>query len=497
MSASQQKKLRQQQREQGIEKRQIAQKKSEKKVKHAKIRNTLLGIIATLAIIAIVVFNSSLFYRIFPAVTIGDESYNAAELSFFYKSGYHNFIRQNGDYLQYFGLDTTQPLSSQSYGEDQTWADFFMDSAISSMTEVTMLYTEAKKAGFELDEENKAALEAEISNLETGYKQAGFANANAYLSANFGKGCNIALVSSLIEKNYIAQAYAKQINSSFTYTPAELEAHYVENQDSYDNFTYISYFADGSANEEAAIDSETAMSSAKELANSIFEDIETEDDFTKKVLALTQTEAKTTTVQGSSLSSSYSEWMTDSARTQGDKTIIETDTGYYVLYFISREGNRFSTVNARHILTYVLPNEAGEYTDEAKSEAQKTAEDILAKWKAGEATEESFAALANEYSDDGGSNTNGGLYENIRPGSMVDEFDDWCFDAARKSGDTGIVYNEGNYVGYHIIYFVGEGKIYRDTIAENALRSADYSEWKTATLESYIAEKGFAARLVS
>lgn len=34
---------------------------------------------------------------------------------------------------------------------------------------------------------------------------------------------------------------------------------------------------------------------------------------------------------------------------------------------------------------------------------------------------------------------------------MVKAFENWCFDAARKAGDTGIV--ESDY-GYHVMYFI-------------------------------------------
>ena len=54
----------------------------------------------------------------------------------------------------------------------------------------------------------------------------------------------------------------------------------------------------------------------------------------------------------------------------------------------------------------------------------------------GDATEDSFAALANEKSDDG-NGTTGGLYENVYPGQMVSSFNDWCFDESRQTGNTG------------------------------------------------------------
>ncbi len=40
---------------------------------------------------------------------------------------------------------------------------------------------------------------------------------------------------------------------------------------------------------------------------------------------------------------------------------------------------------------------------------------------------------------------------------MVETFNDWCFDPARKPGDTGIV--ETSY-GYHVMYFVGQTENY-------------------------------------
>ena len=83
------------------------------------------------------------------------------------------------------------------------------------------------------------------------------------------------------------------------------------------------------------------------------------------------------------------------------------------------------------------------------------ANELLTEWKNGEHTEDSFAYMAAENSTDSGSATNGGLYEDIYPGQMVDAFDAWCFDASRKPGDTGIVKTE---YGYHIMYFVSTGE---------------------------------------
>lgn len=118
----------------------------------------------------------------------------------------------------------------------------------------------------------------------------------------------------------------------------------------------------------------------------------------------------------------------------------------------------YPTVAVRHILVKAVAEEDGTYTDESKEAAKAKAEEILEQWQSGDATEDSFAALAEEFSEDEGSNTNGGLYNSVMEGQMVEEFDAFCFDESRQPGDTGIVYGESaSYAGYHVMYFVGEG----------------------------------------
>jgi len=71
---------------------------------------------------------------------------------------------------------------------------------------------------------------------------------------------------------------------------------------------------------------------------------------------------------------------------------------------------------------------------------------------------------------------------------MVVPFQDWCFDAARKTGDTGIV--ETQY-GYHVMYFVGDSDItYRDYQIESALRSADVETWYTEAVAAMTQTEG-------
>ena len=86
--------------------------------------------------------------------------------------------------------------------------------------------------------------------------------------------------------------------------------------------------------------------------------------------------------------------------------------------------------------------------------AKVRAEDLYAQWQA-DPTEDNFINMAGTHTEDPGSQGTGGLYEDIYPGQMVTNFNDWCFDEARQPGDHGIVETE---YGYHIMYFVGDSE---------------------------------------
>lgn len=125
-----------------------------------------------------------------------------------------------------------------------------------------------------------------------------------------------------------------------------------------------------------------------------------------------------------------------------NKTLVTKDSGKFI--------------DVRHILIQpkTTTGEDGKsvITDEAWETCRKEAQAILDSWLAGEHTEESFAALATEKTEDGGSKTTGGLYTDVYKGKMVAPFENWCFDASRQVGDTGLVKTD---YGYHVMYFVG------------------------------------------
>ena len=113
-------------------------------------------------------------------------------------------------------------------------------------------------------------------------------------------------------------------------------------------------------------------------------------------------------------------------------------------------------VDVRHILVQVKGGTTAEdgsttYSEEDWKTCEEAAQAILDTWLEGDKTEESFAALAAEKTEDPGSQATGGLYQQVYEGQMVPEFNDWCFDESRQYGDYDLVKTS---YGYHVMFFV-------------------------------------------
>ena len=151
---------------------------------------------------------------------------------------------------------------------------------------------------------------------------------------------------------------------------------------------------------------------------------------------------------------------------------FEENADTYAEQEITKDSGNY--VDVRHIL--VMPETSGTdadgnaiSTDDDWAAAEVEAQKLLDEWLAGEKTEDSFAAMAAEHSEDGGSSANGGLYENVYVGQMVEPFETWCFDETRKTGDYGIVKTE---YGYHIMYFVSSAEIWYATAQSDMINAA-------------------------
>ena len=524
MSASDDNRGRQTGRDAGAERRRKAAETAEQERKQGRrIAYGFLSIVLVLGVLTILV-NTNILNHSLAAVTIDGDKYSATDFNFFYNTEYTRFANDMGDYLSYY-IDTSKPLKSQEcvFEPGTTWDDYFTNAAISSMKQVTMLSRMAKTANFTLPEEYYTEIDSIIESLNTYYAIYGYPNVKSFIAANYGKGATEKTLRAMLEKAYLSSAYAAELQSAYEYTPEQLAEWYDEHRNEYDIISYRiqSVYADMDGvpevnvdpglepdpDEVAAHDEAVAerLAEARERAQA-FLDAGSEDEF--KALAFNSLDEEDqeyyadndftlVKVKGSSLyeDEGIADWLLELSRKPGETAIFEYDWGYDVAYFVEREGNDYELVNIRHIL--IKPESTELFPEQFLEEAKEKAEGILETWKAGDATEESFAELANELSEDTGSNTKGGLYEKVAKGQMVPEFNDFCFEPGRKPGDTGIVYGESSsYKGYHVMYYSGTAGVYRDLIAKSLLSSEDYSEWESAELEKMPEPvTGFAMRL--
>ena len=518
MSASSKKKLRKELNAAAMTEKQLQEQKETKKLRL--YTGLFAAAIAVMILVVVIgrVVSSGFIPRSTTALTVGGTKVSAAELNHYYIDSVNGFLEQSGEYVSLFGLDTTKPLDEQFYSEtdELTWADYFLDQATTGAQNMYAVYNAAKAEGFTLSDEGKATIDATVENMEMTAVLRGFPSADSYIAAVYGKGCNEKTFREYAEVQLIAQEYAVAKNESLVYDEAALDAKDAENPAAFSAFSYHYYYMantkfyeGGTENEDGTKtysdeEMEAGRAACEAAANSLAA-ATTVEELDAAIAALTINaeveNAKSTHAHDTmyaNVPAAIQSWVTDSSRQAGDIEVIASEytneegdksvAGYYVVLFEGKDDNLTNLVNVRHILvsyeggTYDETTGTTTYNDKEKQLAKSQADEILATFQAGEQTEEAFAALATEKTTDPGSKENGGLYEDVYPGQMVTEFNDWCFDAARKAGDTAIVETE---YGCHVMYFVGTSeKTYRDTLIENTLRSDDMAAWESGLIEA-------------
>ena len=530
MSASSKKKLRKEQEAAAMTEKQLAQQKEDKKLKIATI--SFVAIMALVVCIAV----GTLLYRAYDqsglpeqntvAMTIGDRKLTSAELNYFYMESisnqYNNWYSQYGSYmsmyLSMYGLDLSMPLNSQYMDEAKsyTWANYFADMAVSSAVSAYGQYDKAMAdTNFKLSDELQATLDKLPETLKEEAKSNKYSNVKDYLVAMYGPGSTEETYINFVKVMSISNAYAENYYNSLEYTADQKAAHDAEHALDYNTYSYAytylnatNYRQGGTKGEDGKVTySDAEIAAAVEAAKADADllatatDLAAFDSMIKGLEINAEKEAAESTKNNgtfvSQVNSLYKEWLTDSSRKAGDigvfastsstkdaegNTVTNTD-GYYVVFFNECNKNEMNLINVRHILLEHKPAEGSTtITDADKMVTEQKANDLLQKWKDGEATEESFAALVKDNTADGGSKENGGLYENVYPGMMVTNFNDWCFAEGRKAGDTGVVLSD---FGYHIMYFVGEvDQTYRDYMITNAMKSDDLDKWAKETYDA-------------
>lgn len=471
--------------------REAEQRAAEKK---SNLLYTGIAVAFVVVFAGLIVYNSGIVQRSRTAVSIDGEKYNAADVSYYYSNAYQNFM-SNG-YGSYF-IDTSTPLSSQSYlgDESMTWADYFKEEAVSTLKLVHAACNAAKEENLALDEEDQASIESNIAAVKETAEANGYTYEN-YLKAVFGSLMTPDDYEENLERSTLASKYTQNHYDNISFTEDEITAYYEENKNTYDlvdgGYVTISGVAETKTDDEGntieATDEEkaAALEKAKESADTLLATYH-DSDATLEELAKIHEATYTGSKKLSYSAGTAMDWLFDESRTSGDSEVLfdEDASTYYVAVFNSRERDESPKYDVRHILITEDNLELADGAEAEEGAVLAKAEEILASW---DGTEDGFAALAKEHTQDG-NGEEGGLYESVSKGTMVSAFENWCYEDGRKSGDTGIV--ETSY-GQHIMYFVGyeDGteNEYWYTACQNALINDAYSTWETELMESVTAE---------
>ncbi len=532
MSASSKKKLRKEQNAAQLTEKQLTEQKEAKKLKN--YTQGFIAVMALVLVLAIVTVSVSAYLtsgireRNTNAITLGEHTLTTAELNYFFidvvNKTYNQWVNQYGQYADMYiawvhGLDISSPLNEQMYDDKQTYAEYFVDMAVKEAKDAFAIYDKAIADGHTRTEDEIKDVNETIEAMEL-YAQLSGASFSNYLKSTYGHGAEKETFIKYLDILSVVDSYKVKYYDGLTYDKTAMDKYNKENFDKFSSFSYTSFFVNSNkfltggktddngttiySDEEKAAALKAAEEAAKKIVASNAATTEKLDAAIKEHEKYkNDSSAKSTETESAlytTISKEIAEWLAAEDRKVGDiayvpHVVTSTDEdgketsvtdGYHIVIMRERKDNTEKLVSVRHILIKPTANstkdDGTKYSSEKEwDEAKKKLEAIRDEWLAGEKTEASFEKLAKEKTQDDGSKTNGGLYEDVIPGSMVKEFDQWIFDTTRKAGDYGIVKTE---YGYHLIYFVKTSdQTYRELMIKNAMREEDYTKWVDSIIE--------------
>jgi len=506
-------------RQDGASRRQTRIDKERKEKRKVRIIATSIATLLVLLFAVAMFINSKLIRRTFPAISIGDVNFAAADYDYYFMTSLNEY--QNQMY-SYYGEDaseqlpkTDEALSNQIFDEEtgQTWAEFISGRALSRMVTIAKVYSVALAERYKLPDEDAKEIDDQIKQLKEQAEMYGFPTFLSYIQRVFGASITEGGLRKIMERDFLISSFINHKRDSFTYSADQLAAYYSENADTLDDFVFRvlainaeplddthgeddghEHTEEEIAEDEAA--NAEAVETARRLAATIASGIKNEAEFIEEAKKYDEEqygdpESTRIVYPGSSLEYlEFADWLQDSARVRGDVMTLDNDFGAYIILYVERDKNEYKTTQMRQIL--ILPEsvnpsdfEEGEDDPEyliaeqaAMSAAEATANSVFSQFTGGGATEAKLLELMEENSDDG---TEGGFYDNITKESMTPEIDEWLFEDGRAYGDNKLIKSQ---YGYHIVFFMGFGDRACDVAAEEGLRAEAFSAWEESLEDS-------------
>ena len=238
MSASREKKARQELNESGYVDPRKA-REAEEKAKERRSTRIYTAVIVAFVLLGVVLFASGRIQagneaketaRIGAesAVTIDGEDFSVNDVAYYYGSIYNTFANNGSS----FGFDSSKSAREQQYTEGKTWHDYFLESALDYMKESVAVAHAAEAAGFDGAEQMDSAEQSNLSMVDLYASYSGATRAQ-YLTAMFGKYMTEEAFVRCVRRDALASAYQQSYSDSLTYSAADLQAAYDEDPDAY------------------------------------------------------------------------------------------------------------------------------------------------------------------------------------------------------------------------------------------------------------------------
>ncbi len=400
------------------------------------------------------------------SVYTANYAFSNAQIGYIIQSSYQNLIynlQYYGVDLTEYGIDITKSLKDQEYKFDDsidTWFDYYLESSLATAKEILAICEAANAAGYTLPKEAEDEIGKTIDSYKK-YAEEANMSLEEYFAENLGENITVEVLNGALELSYLAQYYINDCIEKLDLSDAVLEAKYQEDTKSADTVDYLIIALDHSElipEDADDADIEEAKNTCRAAASEIVKATDADafkaaaskclvdhfgyekEDADNEVETLEYTD------------NAYSEdpvldWLFSAEA--GEAGVIE-DEQYGIVYAVMllKRNARDTEASKRSVRHILFTNDT--YKDDT------VVNQVYNEWVDGGATVEDFTELAKEYSEDPGSADNGGLYEDVSEGEMVDEFNDWLFDPARVVGDHAIV-KSASY-GWHIMYYEGAGE---------------------------------------
>lgn len=294
---------------------------------------------------------------------IGDEELTIGELQIYYWESIYAFEGELGGYASQFGLDFTQGLDTQlcAIGDiSMTWQQYFLDYALNVWHQHQAVALAGKAAGYEMTEAYQNELDSLPTQIQEMAEYYGAEDPEAWLQDYIGPGCTIEDFITYMRTYYLGMGYLEHLETATTFTDAEVEAYFAENEEVYAesgvtkdagktvDVRHILLMPEGGETGEDGypVYTEEAWAACEAEAQKIYDEWKTgdlsEESFADYAVKYSQDGNAYLggiyeDVTKGYMVETFDAWCFDETRQSGDHGLVKTQFGYHIMYFVDSQ----------------------------------------------------------------------------------------------------------------------------------------------------------------